>query len=275
MPEPLTMAERLEAIGRKYGFVLDPDRIDAHRASLALGHREDFCSCIKETGEYGEHGMHWRVNPADPSRKQADTMVGRCDRYAAAKAEAEARTAGVASPDELLLQKAGVPPAYLHCSLETWRGVIPEAVETYSRQVIGNLLILGSPGRGKTHLATGVALAALRRSRTVAWRSVPEILAGSRKGDWGWCDKQLQALQDAYVAVLDDLGGERGTEYDLSAIAEVVHLRHAQQRPTLATTNLTLEQLQKRDGRIASRLASGSVVELGGRDRRLTAEIPR
>lgn len=271
MLESRTLEERLLAIGKQHGFHYDAEAAEARRVSLALGERDDYCSCVKDEGLYGESGWHWRINPAQPGRKLADVAVERCSRYQAAVEQTRKAGASVTVAEQALLQKAGVPRAYLHCSLESWTGRVHPQVRAFASEAVGNLLLHGSPGCGKTHLATAIARECLKRDIEVVWRSVPEILAGSSKGDFHWVDQQIKALQYADLAILDDVGGERGTEFDLSAVAEIVHYRHAQQWATVATTNLTLERLAERDGRIASRLASGGVVELGGRDRRLAS----
>ena len=46
------------------------------------------------------------------------------------------------------------------------------------------------------------------------------------------------------MLILDDFGMERGTEYGLEQVYNVVDSRYRSQKPLIVTTNLTLEELQ-------------------------------
>jgi DNA replication protein DnaC len=69
----------------------------------------------------------------------------------------------------------------------------------------------------------------------------------------------------AHVLVLDDLGAEK--DIHGSAVAEVLHERHAHMRHTIVTTGFTLEHLAGRYGDgIARRLAEGArIIDLGAK----------
>lgn len=70
--------------------------------------------------------------------------------------------------------------------------------------------------------------------------------------------------------VLDELGGrERTSDAHYEAVLDVLECR--KHRPFMAISNLTPAELEKvYDGRIVSRLGSGTVCELNGEDRRLS-----
>ena len=46
------------------------------------------------------------------------------------------------------------------------------------------------------------------------------------------------------LLILDDFGMERGTEYGLEQVYSVIDSRYQSGKPLIATTNLTLEELQ-------------------------------
>ncbi len=46
------------------------------------------------------------------------------------------------------------------------------------------------------------------------------------------------------LLILDDFGMERGTEYGLEQVYNVVDSRYRSRKPLIVTTNLTLEELQ-------------------------------
>ena len=85
----------------------------------------------------------------------------------------------------------------------------------------------------------------------------------------------MGAMVRVPVLLLDDLGagdltGERG-DWRRDRIAHVLCERYDMARPTIVTTNLSPDELYKTDARLASRLLSGVVVEIGGPDHRLQA----
>ena len=52
------------------------------------------------------------------------------------------------------------------------------------------------------------------------------------------------ALCSYPLLILDDFGMERGTEYGLEQVYSVIDSRYRSGKPLIATTNLTLEELQ-------------------------------
>ena len=51
-------------------------------------------------------------------------------------------------------------------------------------------------------------------------------------------------MNDAKLAILDDLGAERGTEYALEKVYDIVDSRYRRKLPMLLTTNLTLDEMK-------------------------------
>ena len=51
-------------------------------------------------------------------------------------------------------------------------------------------------------------------------------------------------LYTSPLLILDDFGMERGTEYGLEQVYSVIDSRYRSGKPLIATTNLTLEELQ-------------------------------
>jgi hypothetical protein len=94
--------------------------------------------------------------------------------------------------------------------------------------------------------------------------SVAEIKSQIRTPDEG---RTQERLTKAVVLLLDDVGAERGTEYEQDVVSLILRARYNAQRPTILTSNAaSLSEIF--EPRIASRLAAG-VVPVKGRDRRL------
>lgn len=130
-----------------------------------------------------------------------------------------------------------------------------------------NLVLFGAVGVGKTH----AAVAAVRpgwfdRRRDVLFAPSVEMLDQLRPGGPAGA---FDALVDAGVLLLDDLGMERATDWTDERLYAVVNRRWLEDRPTVATTNLDPEPLRAKIGeRLYSRLADGIAVRLAGTDRR-------
>lgn len=131
-----------------------------------------------------------------------------------------------------------------------------------------NLVLLGPTGTGKTHAALGAVREAHGRGLYVAFLPVVELLDLLRPGG---PEDALERLMHVDRLVLDDLGAEKASDWTAERLYALINRRWLEERPTVVTTNLGLEELASTVGaRMFSRLTgSGAVlVHLGGQDRR-------
>lgn len=175
------------------------------------------------------------------------------------------------------LLSCGVPPVYTSYLASSWRGAMPPEFARYMNEPKGFWYIYGDTGRGKTHLAVAaVDRLTVFGSRWVLFRDVPEALAeakrlvgyADRSAGAAALEQSMRLMRDCQVLVFDDLGAERGTDYEQSVIGEVLRYRHMQEKATIITTNLAPDALRAIEPRIASRVTTQLVTHLGGRDRR-------
>lgn len=140
-------------------------------------------------------------------------------------------------------------------------------------------LLVGKPGRGKTHL---LSLAAESLARThhavVRYYSTAELLDALKRSydrDAEWCDDWERALT-VPVLVLDDLGAEHMTDWSRERISTLIDARYRAQLPVLAATNVPVEEWQTQfGGRTASRLSGMTLpVTMEGPDRRQQTVVP-
>jgi DNA replication protein DnaC len=138
---------------------------------------------------------------------------------------------------------------------------------------LDRVTLLGPAGSGKSTLAVTLAKAwTSANARPSVFVAAVDLGVARQQHGLGEGEAALvRRAMAAELAVLDDLG----VELDAGApvVAHVLHHRYDRERPTIATTGLTVEQLAKRYGAgVARRLvetAGGAVVlKLSGqRDR--------
>lgn len=148
------------------------------------------------------------------------------------------------------------------------------------------LLFTGPVGVGKTFLSCALGLELLPALDVGSYGREPEdglplfmltaaglvrSVSRSWQKDGGAAGEVIETAQQAEFLILDDLGGEVAAEWALRAVFDLVDHRYNEQRPILATTNLTKPaELTKHYGeRITSRLLEMcEVVKMGGPDMR-------
>ncbi len=128
-----------------------------------------------------------------------------------------------------------------------------EAARVYAETVPEpreGLIFLGEPGRGKTHLAAAVAVTRIRRGKSVVFGTVPALL-GTVKATYGdsatTSEQQVVGLMTSCsLLVLDDLGKERPSEWVEEKLYEIIDTRYVRRLPIVITTNVGLEQIERR-----------------------------
>jgi DNA replication protein DnaC len=134
------------------------------------------------------------------------------------------------------------------------------------------LLIYGSVGTGKTHLAAGILKIAFSRGFDGVLISVPDLLNEIRKsynGD-GERGRIEEKVRNKFIVVLDDLGAENLTDWVREKLFTLINYRYETQKPLIITTNCTPAELTERvDVRITDRLREMcTTVQISGRSRR-------
>ena len=105
------------------------------------------------------------------------------------------------------------------------------------------LIFWGSVGTGKSFAAACIANYLLERKVPVVMTSFVKLLEVFQSGR----DEEtsiLNRLGYAKLVIFDDLGAERGTDYALEKVYNIVDSRYRKSLPMILTTNLTIEEMK-------------------------------
>lgn len=107
------------------------------------------------------------------------------------------------------------------------------------------LLLWGPVGTGKSYAAATIANELLQRRTSVVMTSFIKILkeVGTFDADNG----KIEKINNAKLLIIDDLGAERGTDYTLERVYDIIDSRYRCNKPIILTTNLTMEQMKECD----------------------------
>ena len=134
-----------------------------------------------------------------------------------------------------------------------------------------NLLFLGGPGLGKTHLSLAIVNVVINRGYSVCYgtsQNICEDLQSEQFGrDTDIAYKKRRVL-DSDLLVIDDLGTEIDNQYSIATLYNIINSRILAKKPTVISTNYDFRVLEnKYDKRITSRITGEYVkMQLFGKD---------
>ena len=117
-----------------------------------------------------------------------------------------------------------------------------ESWETMQAENIG-YLFWGGVGTGKSYLAACIANALMEQEVPVCMTNFAAIL-NDLAASFAGRNEYISRLCSFPLLIIDDFGMERGTEYGLEQVYNVIDSRYRSRKPLIVTTNLTLEELQ-------------------------------
>ena len=184
-------------------------------------------------------GSGWKAVPDAPERG-----VTRCDCQLRAHADA-------------MFAAARIPKRYEHCELSNYefegsqlhlapaRMAACRFVEEYPVDKTG-LLLVGTIGTGKTHLAVGIAKALIREKGIPClfydYRELLKEIQNSYNASVQATELGLlKPVFDAEVLVLDELGAVRPSEWVWDTVSLILNTRYNDNRTTIITTNFADE----------------------------------
>ena len=182
-----------------------------------------------------------------------------------------------------IFDRSGVPKDFREYTLDSY----PDdgstdairRVRDYVNNQTGSIYLWGPVGRGKTGVASALMNAIIEREASDAlfttaldlWDEIRATYGRERDGenDGEYPAKQLLDLaKQVSLLVIDDLGAERGTEWEQERLFAIVNARRNEQLRTIFTSNLGLyevaEKLGERTARRIAHMCTGHIIEFTG-----------
>ena len=164
-----------------------------------------------------------------------------------AEQEAQRRRQAVAD----LKHKGFTDPAMREWTFANDSGKCPQMkharfyVEHWEQMKMENIgyLLWGGVGTGKSYFAGCIANALMEQEIPVRMTNFALIL-NDLTASFEGRNEYIARLCRAPLLILDDFGMERGTEYGLEQVYNVIDSRYRSRRPLIVTTNLSLQDLQ-------------------------------
>ena len=228
----------------------------------------DFDSIIKrmtvtrlEPGDYtGEDGLLYcgKCHTPKQFRMDAPPLEGRllphpcrCEQERLDREAAEQETRRHRQTVAGLKRRGFTDPAMREWTFANDNGKCPQMkhahfyVENWTAMQEENIgyLLWGGVGTGKSYFAGCIANALMEQEVAVRMTNFALIL-NDLTASFEGRNEYIARLCRAPLLILDDFGMERGTEYGLEQVYNVVDSRYRSRRPLIVTTNLSLQDLQ-------------------------------
>lgn len=132
-----------------------------------------------------------------------------------------------------------------------------------------SLLFIGKTGLGKTFLSSCIAKELIDKGTSVVFGQFATFLRHIEDEHFGRAEGDtLDKLNDCDLLIIDDLGSEFKTQFTESALYEIVNGRINLCKPTIISTNLSINELNSRyNERLISRITGCYVpIVFFGRD---------
>ena len=123
---------------------------------------------------------------------------------------------------------------HAHFYIEHWDTMLAENI---------GYLLWGGVGTGKSYFAGCIANALMEQEITVRMTNFALIL-NDLTASFEGRNEYISQLCRALLLIIDDFGMERGTEYGLEQVYNVIDSRYRSKKPLIVTTNIPLHDLQ-------------------------------
>jgi len=171
-----------------------------------------------------------------------------------------------------LLQMASIPPRFADRHLNNFRvgndgqrkalAISQAYVDGFSRESGQSLILCGSVGAGKTHLAVGIVQGLMEKGVVCVFASVIGAIRSIKdtyRRDSEISERQaLEKLIEPDLLVLDEVGVQFGSEAEKMILFEIINGRYENMKSTIVISNLAIGALDDFLGeRVVDRMREG------------------
>ena len=166
-----------------------------------------------------------------------------------------------------LIEKAKIPKRYESCHFHTYRVLNPSQDRAFRFSskltmdypaVERGLLLMGTVGVGKTHLAVSILKGLTERGFTCLFYEFGALLKSIQDSYNSVSQtselKVLQPIFDAEVLVLDEIGASKPTDWVRDTMANIINTRYNDKKLTIFTTNYLDERQSEREETLEDRI---------------------
>lgn len=237
----------------------------------------------------GECPVHGRVDMSEVEQLDGSMLVRGCMRCAwealhttpRESAERALATAQRKAEDTMAaLIGAGITPRFAAATFDSYRAEKEPQQKAlakcraYAEQFPANfragrsLLLTGNVGCGKTHLASAIVRTVVAdhcRALIIPAGDIVSIARASMVPGSGYTDRDVAVhLGSLDLLVIDEVGAQKGSEYELGLLHSIIDRRYQAVLPTVVISNLNAEGLKSYIGdRALDRLRQSGGQQVG------------
>lgn len=166
-----------------------------------------------------------------------------------------------------LLDKARIPKRYADCHFQSYATTNRWQERAYGKatklalnypNVERGLLLMGSVGVGKTHLAVSILKALIERRISCLFYEFGSLLK-SIQDSYNAISKTselkiLEPILESEILVLDEIGASKPTDWVRDTMAHIINARYNDKKLTIFTTNYLDERRSERDETLEDRI---------------------
>jgi DNA replication protein DnaC len=120
-----------------------------------------------------------------------------------------------------------------------------------------SLYLHGATGLGKTHISLAIANTVAEKGYSVIYDTAQNILSSLEREKFGHNNngEREKEILECDLLIIDDLGSEFSTQFTVAAIYNIINTRLLSSKPTIISTNLSIDELTDRyTPRVTSRI---------------------